>query len=247
MRIWIQGQSEMIWFLKKICTNHGMVFSAPEACDLAIMNFPYSSFTEELKEAFPKGQKVICGIIDAKTDQISKDKKWEMYFPLKDEQYLSENAKMTAEGAVASVMNKIPYSLRKAKILVIGYGRIGKELTRLLRSFEADVTVAARREESRSEAGPNSIEINRIQSFIGTYDLVLNAVPSTVISESGLLCLKNTAFLFELASKPYGFDMERAKSLGIHAYLESGIPGRYCPESAAEALFRFVERSVQIE
>ena len=45
--------------------------------DLDIMNFPYSSFTEELKEAFPKGQKVICGIIDAKTDQISKDKKGE--------------------------------------------------------------------------------------------------------------------------------------------------------------------------
>ena len=247
MRIWIQGQSEMIWFLKKICARHGMVFASPEACDLAVMQFPYSSFTDELKEAFPNGQKVICGIIDAKTNQISREKKWDMYFPLKDEQYLSENAKLTAEGAVAAVMNKIPFSLRKTKILVIGYGRIGKELTRLLRSFEADVTVAARREESRSEAGTNSIEISRIQSAVSKYSLILNTVPNAVILESGLLHIKNTTFLFELASKPYGFDMERAKSLGIHAYLESGIPGRYCPESAAAAIFRYIERSVQIE
>lgn len=247
MRIWVQGESEMDWFLKKICNDHGMVLTSPKECDLAVLQFPFSSVNNDLKEAFPTGQKLICGITDNKTDQIFKEKKCEIYCPLHDEQYLSENARMTAEGAIVSAMTKISLSIRETKCLIIGYGRIGKELANLLRSFEADVTVAARREESRMEAGENSIEIGKIRSVIHNFDLILNTVPSRILSESSLVSIKNTAFLFELASKPYGFDMMQAKALGVHAHLESGIPGRYCPESAAAALFRFIERSVQIE
>ena len=247
MRIWIQGETEMDCFLRKICAARGMVLSAPAACDAAVLSFPYSSVAEELAESFPPGQKIICGFLDKNTYQISKEKNWILLEPLKDEAYLAENAKLTAEGAIAAAMGKMSLAIQDAKCLIIGYGRIGKTLTRLLRSLGADVTVAARREASRKEAGENSIPINRIQSEIKNMDLILNTVPKSVLSEFGLLSIKNTAFLFELASKPYGFDLARAKALGLRAYLESGIPGGYCPESAAGALFRFIERSVQIE
>ena len=247
MKVWIQGDSQVSQFLRKICSSRGMMLSSPVDCDLAVLNFPFSSISEELEKDFGTGQKIVCGMVDEKINRISEEKNWMLFQALKDETYLLENAKLTAEGAVFFAMQKASIALRDARCLVIGYGRIGKELTHLLRSFGADVTVAARRPESRKEAGENSVSIAKMQSVLHKTDLILNTVPHPVLSESGMFLIKNTAFLIELASKPYGFNMEQAKRMGIHACLESGIPGRYCPESAARALFRYIERSVQIE
>ena len=247
MKIWIQGNSEMSSFLRKMCSDRGMVLSSLGQCDLAVLQFPFSTLSDDMINAFPDRQRIVCGKIDEKMNRISKEKNWMLFQPLEDETYLTDNARLTAEGALCASMSKMTRSLRDAHCLVIGYGRIGKELTRLLRSFGADVTVAARRAESRKEAGENSVSIERLPSVICKADLIYNTVPARTVSESGLFLIKNTAVLIELASKPYGFDMERAKRLGIHACLESGIPGRYCPESAAGALMRYIERSVQIE
>ena len=247
MRIWIQGESEMDQFLKKRCAERGMILSSVSDCDLAVLRFPYSEISSEIKDALPEGQKIVCGIMNEEVEQTAKEKNWMLYRPLQDEEYLLENAKLTAEGAVYFAMNKLSIAIRDANCLVIGYGRIGKELTRILRALGAEVTVAARRRESREEAGENSIPISGIRSVIHQADLILNTVPQHVLSESGLLSIKSTAFLLELASKPYGFDMDAARRLGVHAYLESGIPGRYCPLSAASALLRYIERSVRIE
>ena len=52
------------------------------------------------------------------------------------------------------------------------------------------------------------------------------------------------ALLLELASAPYGFDLLLARKLGLRAELESGIPGRYCPRTAAKILWRYIEREV---
>lgn len=247
MKIWIQGKTLLEQFLQKRCGEKGYILSAPSDCDIAVLEYPYSNISEELAGQFDGHQKIIAGIMNKETDRFIAEKNWSIYRPLKDEIYLSENAQMTAEGAVWAIMEKVPFALKDARCLVIGYGRIGKALTVLLRSFGSEVIVAARRAESRQEAGENSISISRIPSVIRKTDLILNTVPNCVLLENSLFSIKNTAFLFELASKPYGFDMEQAKRLGVHASLESGLPGRYCPQSAADALLRFIERSVQIE
>ena len=147
MKVWIQGDSQVSQFLRKICSSRGMILSSPADCDLAVLNFPFSSISEELEKDFGKGQKIACGMVDEKINRISEEKNWILFQPLKDETYLLENAKLTAEGAVFFAMQKTSIALRDARCLVIGYGRIGKELTHHLRSFGADVTVAARRPE----------------------------------------------------------------------------------------------------
>lgn len=247
MRIWIQGKTESDHFLQKYFAEKGMIFSSLKECDLAVLQFPFSKISEEEAAFLLKGQKIVCGKLEGNSQTIAEKRKLFLLQPLKDEEYLLENAKLTAEGAVFFAMSKMTIALKDAACMVIGYGRIGKELTRILRSLGAEVVVAARREESRIEAGKNSIAINKIRSVLNKQDLILNTVPSPILSENSLFRIKQTAFLLELASKPYGFDLDRAKAIGVRAHLESGIPGRYCPESAASAIFHFIERSVSFE
>ena len=68
----------------------------------------------------------------------------------RDDALIRENAALTAEGAVASMMRSSSAALRDTRCLVIGWGRIGRALTELLVALGARVTVA-----SRSEAGRN--------------------------------------------------------------------------------------------
>ena len=84
MKVWIQGDSQMSQFLRKICSSRGMVMSTPAACDLAVLNFPFSSINEELEKDFGKGQKIVCGMIDEKINRISEEKNWMLFQPLED-------------------------------------------------------------------------------------------------------------------------------------------------------------------
>ena len=73
-------------------------------------------------------------------------------------------------------------------------------------------------------------------------EVVYNTVPAQLLNESLLRRARKDALLIELASPPYGMDLDAAKALGLRCLLESGVPGRYCPESAAQALLNYVER-----
>ena len=53
---------------------------------------------------------------------------------------------------------------------------------------------------------------------------------------------KPNALIMDLASPPYGVDLHAAWNLGLRAWREPGLPGRYCPESAARALARAILR-----
>ena len=51
----------------------------------------------------------------------------------------------TAEGAIQLAMEELPITLHGARVLVIGYGRLGRVLADRLAGLKARVSVAARR------------------------------------------------------------------------------------------------------
>ncbi len=247
MRIWIECETKRDQYLKELCKEKGNLVLQPDTCDAAVLQLPFSTGCTDKIYRIPERATVICGKTDESLERLAKEKQWKMKYILNDEIYAQENAELTAEGAIYYAMEKAPFALKNSVLLVIGYGRIGKQLTKLLRGLGAEVIVAARREESRLAAGKNSISIDEIQSILGKTDCILNTVPFPILSESSLKLVKQTAYLFELASRPYGIDLKAAARLHLNAYLESGIPGRYCPQSAAETIFRYLERMVLYE
>lgn len=167
-----------------------------------------------------------------------------------DEVFLIENAHLTAEGAIFASMQKSAAAIHRNQCLVIGFGRIGMALTRMLTGFGARVTVAARRENARARArmfGAIAVDMEEMKSILPAQRIIFTTPPERVLEESDLRMIAQDAMLIELASAPYGFDMDCAKRLGLNAWLEAAVPGRYCPESAARVLLSAVTLAMKNE
>ena len=155
---------------------------------------------------------------------------------LRREDFALRNAALTAEGALAILMQG-EGALRLSRVLLGGYGRIGRFLAEKLRCLGADVTVAARSPADRALAelaGFRAIGFAEAAAP-AAWDAVVNTVPAAVFGKAELLAFGDARCL-ELASPPYGFDLGAAAELGRTVTLCPGLPGKYAPRAAAEAL-----------
>ncbi len=162
-----------------------------------------------------------------------------------DEEYLRANAILTAEGALAAALGGQERALLGSRCLLFGYGRIARTLAHMLAACGARVTVAARPGPSAARAsrdGMPRVPVTEPEEALRRAEHVWNTVPAPVLDERLLRLLPEGAELTDLASAPYGFDIEEARALGIRARRLSGLPGKYCPDSAGEVLAEAVLR-----
>lgn len=143
---------------------------------------------------------------------------------LKDPLYVAENASITAYCAIRHAMNKLPITLKGCPCLIIGWGRIGKCLARLLKAMDAQVTVFARKEADRAMLTALGYEAtDRLDPE--NYRLILNTAPELLLPDC-----PGDAFKIDLASVPgiTGQDVLWAR----------GLPGKDAPESAGQLMAR---------
>lgn len=134
-----------------------------------------------------------------------------------NEVFLKKNAYLTAEGAITLYYNKVKETLLNKKVLILGYGRIGKYLSKMLKSLNCDVSVYARRKEIQNEIvleGYKSVAFQNVN-----YDVVFNTVPTTIINDEFKNCI-----CIELAN---GFVNKENVING------NGIPGKMFPKTAS--------------
>ncbi len=158
------------------------------------------------------------------------------------------NAALTAEGAVGRMITESERALWGSRVLVLGWGRIGRILALRLQSLGAKVTVAARGKADRAMAGALGIEAldyGELEPVLSGFDFIVNTVPARVLTE-GMLCLiQPEALLLELASPPGGFDKSLAANIGLHPLTAPGLPGATAPESAARLLQKAVYAAIE--
>lgn len=155
------------------------------------------------------------------------------------EELMVKNAVPTAEGAIEIALSEMPVTLAGSSALVVGYGRIGKILTRMLLALGADVTVSARRwgDLAWIEAvGANAVHTAKIAANMNKYDVIFNTVPSVVLGEDALAAMNKDALVIDLASVPGGVDLEAAKSLNRRVIWALSLPGKTAPISAGRII-----------
>ena len=168
--------------------------------------------------------------------------------PAQDEGFLRANAKLTAEGAIARAMERRDRALLGNTCVVTGFGRIGQELVRRLCAMEAFVIVCARNEgqmRRAHELGAHPVPLDEIRSALRHADVVFNTIPAHVLGKAALDQIAEDALVIELASPPYGMNIELAKHMGVNVAVEGGLPGRYAAMDAGAALFDALQRAME--
>ena len=90
------------------------------------------------------------------------------------------NAVPTVEGAIQIAMEELPTTLFGTRVLVLGFGRLGKLLAHRLKGLGANVTVAARSYGDLAwiqAYGYKSERMEQLDGWLGGYQLVINTVP----------------------------------------------------------------------
>jgi dipicolinate synthase subunit A len=149
-----------------------------------------------------------------------------------------KNAVPTAAGAIAVAMNNSDNTINGSKILVCGYGRIGKVLSEMLRGMGADVTISARRKSDFAWISLNGYKSDYTGHFsdLENYTIIFNTVPSLIFNKELLEKVNHDTLIIDLASKPGGVDFKTAESLGITAIQALALPGKTSPKSAGEIM-----------
>lgn len=149
------------------------------------------------------------------------------------------NAVPTAEGAIQIAMEELPITLHGARVLVIGYGRLGKVLSGQLRGLGARVSVAARSCTDLAWAQTCGCGVERSDQLAGWlcgYDLILNTVPARVLGRTELADVNSSCLIIDLASKPGGVDFAAAAELGVEVIWALSLPGKTAPVTAGLAI-----------
>ena len=150
---------------------------------------------------------------------------------LKQEGYLAENAYITAECALDVALPYLTVTLRHCPVLVIGWGRIGKCLGKILKALDSDVTISARKPADLamiSALGYHAVHTGTISESIGQYRLIFNTVPSPVLSWAELQRCRNDCVKIELASTD--------GMVGEDLIIARGLPGIHLPESSGQLI-----------
>lgn len=149
------------------------------------------------------------------------------------------NAIPTAEGGIQIAMEEMNTTIHDSNVLILGFGRIGETLAKILHGMGANVIVEARKHEDLAwikSYGYNSIHLNELRNNLSNIDLIFNTIPSMILDEENLLILKKDCLVVDLASKPGGIDFEKAKELKIKTVWALGLPGKVAPSTAAKIM-----------
>ena len=145
----------------------------------------------------------------------------------------------TAEGAVQLALEELTTTLQGSRILILGFGRVGRLTAHRMAALGGRVTVSARGYGELAWAaayGYETIVLTELNWERGGFDLVVNTIPAPVLDEKRLAWAAPDVFLLDLASAPGGIDRAAAKAKGLRLTSSPGLPGRTAPVTAAAAI-----------
>lgn len=229
--------------LEELKQYSAVISNWPMRCPLAEREIGEERILEMLA---PGSTLLLCG------PKFPKERRWDLQYEnlWEDERLLQENAWLTAEAAAAIAARRLGQSMMNRRCAVIGYGRIGRALTEILLNLGAQVRVFSGTQAKRRqimEAGAEIADLAGLGAEISNQQIIFSTPPANVMDENVLRFADKEALILDLASPPYGVDLEVAQKLGLQAWREPGLPGRYCPVRAARAIYHAVLRWEEAE
>lgn len=234
-----------------ISSSKYIILPVPASRNKKVINAPFSNSDIVLSEKLfsnLKNKVVFAGIVSSLIEDVKPSGLYiRDYYQRED--FLIPNALLTAEGAVSIALKEYGKSIFSSRCLVVGFGRIGKILAKLLKNMGAKVTVSARSVKDVSLAKISGFETTNVSKISekADFDLIFNTVPALVLNEGVLGYLSSARMIIDLASSPGGTDKLVAEELGIKLIPALGIPGKCFPEAAGEIIADVIYKMIEEE
>lgn len=211
------------------CSNDNETVNAPFHQDKIYIN--------EVFKTMSKNQLFVAGRVGEKIKHMAQVYKIYAEDLLEREEMAVLNAIPTAEGAIQIAMEEMPITLHNSNALILGFGRIGKILAKMLDGLGANVYVEARK--YADIAWVNSyhykpVPLNDLKKCLTQMDVIFNTIPSVILDYDLLNQISRDTLIIDLASKPGGVDFEKAKAIGLKTIWALSLPGKVAPVSAAK-------------
>lgn len=203
------------------------------------VNTPFSSEKVQVEELINQigGKTFIAGSIKPEVYEMAEDKDITILDIIKREELAVLNAISTAEGAIQIAINETPKNLHGNNVLVLGFGRIGKVLSKMLDGIGAKVACEARKTTDLAwikAYGYEPINLIELKENLNRFDIIINTIPYVVLDSEMLQEVKKDALIIDLASNPGGVDKQAVKELGIKFNWALSLPGKVSPVTSAE-------------
>jgi len=212
------------------------------AMEGAYLRAPYGSRTvsaETLAGALPVQIPVFAGSPSPLLADLCSERGICLIDLLSYEPLTITNAALTADAALRLLQSQLPCTLAGQQVLILGAGRIGKLLGIKLQTAGAQVTVTARKEDDKAWCAALGLSYGDTlcpAPLLPVCDILINTIPARVLGLPELSLLRPDTLLLELASGSGGFDPADAEALGLTVLQGRGLPGRFLPQSAADAI-----------
>ena len=203
------------------------------------INSPFSDKKISVRELMHiiNAKILIAGAISPEVYDLANDEYIEIIDIMKREELAVLNTISTAEGTIEIIIANTNKIIHGSKVLILGFGRIGKVLARKLAGLAAKVTCAARKDEDLAwikAYGHIGTNINIIGENLSEYDIIINTVPHLILTEERIKYVKDDCLLVDLASNPGGIDKKAAKDKNLKLIWALALPGKVAPVTTAE-------------
>ena len=210
------------------CAHNGGVLNAPFN-DTPIM-------VEDLLRLIKPSQTLIAGYVKPEVHELAEKYGIHVIDMLSREELLVQNAIPTAEGAIKIAIEETDITLHGNNMLIIGYGRIGTVLSGMLRGMGAVVSAVVNSGHGFALAkscGHRAIFYEDMENHLKEADVIFNTVPEILLDKRNMKHIRKNTLIVDLASPPYGVDVNDARDFGLKALFTNSLPGKIAPVTTA--------------
>lgn len=166
-----------------------------------------------------------------------------------DDELMILRSRAIAEGALRVAIQNTDFTLHRAQVFLLGFGRSSVTLCEALLALGAHVTVAARNPVQLARAwemGAEPLVLSDLAEAMGSAQVVFNTIPVTVVSEEILERAAKDVLIIDMSAPPCGVDHAAAERLGLRLISARGLGSR-APVTVGRSQWRGIRRIVAEE
>ena len=189
-------------------------------------------------EDIEDGAYVFLGRADEEAIHLANSRNITLDFYSGNEKFQAINSRLTAEGALKIILEKSVKGIFDIYALIIGFGRTGSAVARILADVGAKLDVASISSVRQAYAIAERVIAPKNFDF-RPYDVIINTVPEPIIADKDTMTIKEGTLYIDLASTP-AINLEYARYLGADASIYPALPAKVAPYSAGKAIFDYI-------